>query len=160
MCRDIFEMIIRNTNLSGLHDLIKTIREAANAKVLVGVPASKNSPHEGGINMATLAATHEYGAPSRGIPERSFLRSAIIENQDKITDLVSKGVKSYLEQGKEIDLMFYDRIGLFASNLVKDKIAKGPFKPLADATVKRKGSSKPLVDTGALRQSISWEVRE
>lgn len=90
------------------------------------------------------------------------MRSAIIENQDKITDLVSKGVKSYLEQGKEIDLMFYDRIGLLASNLVKDKIVKGPFKELKDATVKRRrlNSSVPLNDTGALRQAITWETRD
>lgn len=153
-------MIIKDTNLKGLNTLIKTIREAANAKVLVGVPASKNAPREGGINMAGLAAVHEFGAPSKGIPERSFLRSAIIESQGQISDLVAQGIRSYLNQGKQVDLMFYDRIGLFASNLVKDKIAKGPFKPLKDATIKRKGSSLPLVDTGALRQSISWEVRD
>lgn len=153
-------MIIKDTNSKGLNALIKTIREAANAKVLVGVPASKNAPREGGINMAGLAAVHEFGAPSKGIPDRSFLRSAIIEGQDQISDLVAQGVKSYLNQGKQVDLIFYDRIGLFASNLVKDKIAKGPFKPLKDATVKRKGSSKPLIDTGALRQSITWEVRD
>lgn len=151
------EMIIKDTNLKGLRALIQNIKDAGKPKVLVGVPASKNAPREGGINMAGLAAVHEFGI---GVPERSFLRSAIIENQGQISDLVAQGVKSYLNQGKQIDLMFYDRIGLFASNLVKDKIAKGPFKPLKDATIKRKGSSLPLVDTGQLRQSISWEVRE
>lgn len=154
-------MIIKDTNLKGLRNLIDNIRNAGKEKVLVGVPASKNSQHgTDGINMATLAAVHEFGSPSRGIPERSFLRSAIIEGRQDISNLVAQGVQVYIRQGKEIDLMFYDRIGLFASNLVKDKIVKGPFKPLSDETVKRKGSSKPLIDTGALRQSITWEVRK
>lgn len=109
--------------------------------------------------MATLAAVHEFGAPSKGIPERSFLRSAIIEGSQQINDIVAEGVKAYARQQKQVDLMFYNNIGLFASNLVKEKIVKGPFRPLSEATINRKGSSKPLIDTGALRQSISWEVR-
>lgn len=154
--------IIRDTKLEGLKTLIASLKSANAHEVYVGVPASKNTQHQGGpINMATLAAVHEFGAPSRGIPERSFLRKAIIEGQGKIVDLVGQGVKAYLRDGKEIDLQFYDRIGLFASNLVKDKILRGPFKPLADATVARRrlNSSVPLNDTGALRQSISWEVK-
>ncbi len=154
-------MIIRNTGLKGLRDLISGIRSMGQSKVYVGVPSATNAPHDGGgINMATLAAVHEFGAPSRGIPERSFLRSAIIEGDQKIKDIVAEGVKAYTRQQKKVDLMFYNNIGLFASNLVKEKIVKGPFKPLSDATIKLKGSSKPLIDTGALRQSISWEVRK
>lgn len=153
-------MIVRNTRLAGLNRLLQGIQNAAKAEVLVGVPASENRPHEGsGITMAQLASIHEFGAPSAGIPERSFLRSAIIEGQEGISNLISQGVSVYLRDGKQIDLQFYDRIGLYASNLVKDKIVRGPFVPLKEATIERKGSSKPLVDTGALRQSITWVTR-
>ena len=153
-------MILKDTNLKGLRGLINNIRQMGKDKVFVGVPASSNTLHDGGINMATLAAVHEFGSISRNIPERSFLRSAIIEGKGKINDTVAQGVQAYLSQGKQIDLMFYDRIGLFASNLVKDKIVRGPFVPLAPATIKRKKSSKPLIDTGQLRQSITWIVRK
>lgn len=152
--------ITRNTNLDGLDGLIDVLRALDREQVKVGVPASKNPIHSGTINMATLAAVHEFGAPSQGIPERSFLRSAIIEGQDKLSDEVANGLRAYMRQGKAVDLVFLNNIGMFASNLVKLKIVNGPFKPLADITVKRKGSSKPLIDTGALRQAITWVVEE
>lgn len=152
-------MIIKDTKLTGLKSLIENIINAGKPQVLVGVPASENRERGDGITMAELAAIHEWGAPSKGIPERSFLRSAIIEGRQDISDLIAQGVSVYLQQGKEVDLAFYNRVGLFASNLVKTKIAKGPFKPLSEATIKRKGSSLPLVDTGALRQSITYVVR-
>lgn len=154
--------VIRDTKLEGLKTLIASLKSANAHEVYVGVPASKNTQHQGGpINMATLAAVHNFGSPARGIPERPFLTQAIIEGKDKISGIVAEGVKSYLNQGKEIDLQFYDRIGLFASNLVKDKILRGPFKELSDATKARriKGSSVPLNDTGALRQSITFETK-
>lgn len=153
-------MIIRDTNLSGLRGLIDTLRNMNREKVMVGVPASSNTMHDGEINMATLAAVHEFGAPSRGIPERSFLRSAIIEGADKIADETAKGLRFYMQQGKEVDLVFYNRMGMFAANLVKAKMVNGPFTPLKDRTIERKGSSKPLIDTGALRQAITWVVEE
>ena len=155
-------MIIKDTNLKGLRELLDNVRNMGKDKVFVGVPASSNTIHEGGINMATLAAVHEFGSSKRNIPERSFLRSAIIEGKDKINAEVAKGVQAYLSQGKQIDLMFYDRIGLLASNLVKDKIHRGPFVRLSDATVARriKNTDRPVNDTGALRQSITWVVRE
>ena len=30
--------------------------------------------------------------------------------------------------------------------------------PLAESTIRRKGSSNPLIDTGQLRSSITWQV--
>lgn len=154
-------MIIRDTKLKGLRGFIDRIRNMGKEKVLVGVPSSANSMHEGGtINMATLAAVHEFGSPSRGIPERSFLRSAVLEHKADIKNFIMEGTQAYLQQKKDIDLAFYNKIGLFAANLVKDKILKGPFVPLSATTIERKGSSKPLIDTGALRQSITWTVRK
>lgn len=42
---------------------------------------------------------------------------------------------------------------------VKENITAGgiPFIPLKPATIKRKGSSKPLIDTGAMRRGVRAE---
>lgn len=152
--------IIRDTKLSGLRGFIDRLRNFNKYKVYVGVPSTTNRPHEGGINMAGLLAVHEFGVPKKNIPERSTLRAAIIENRQELTNIIAQGTRVYNEQNKKLDLVFYDKIGLFASNLVKDKFVKGPFVPLKPTTIKRKGSTKPLIDTGALRQSITWVARK
>lgn len=55
-------MIIRNEHNGGLEDFLKRFREISETNVYIGVPASKNGMHKGGINMATLVAVHELGA--------------------------------------------------------------------------------------------------
>ena len=37
-------------------------------------------------------------------------------------------------------------------------IVNGGFEPNKESTVKRKGSSKPLIDTGTMRNAVSYEV--
>lgn len=152
--------IIKDTKMSGLRGFIDRLKNFNKEKVYVGVPSEANRPHEGGISMAGLLAVHEFGVPKKNIPERSTLRSAIMENRQELVNLTAEGVRFYNQQNKKLDLQFYNKIGLFASNLVKDKFVKGPFIPLKTATIKRKGSSKPLIDTGELRQSITWVVRK
>jgi hypothetical protein len=41
---------------------------------------------------------------------------------------------------------------------VQAYMVNGKFAPLKAKTIKRKGSSKPLIDTGQLRQSITYRV--
>ena len=54
-----------------------------------------------------------------------------------------------------------DNVALFYARQIKDGIRKQApggkrFKPLADSTVARKGSSKALVDHGDLKAGITW----
>ncbi len=42
---------------------------------------------------------------------------------------------------------------------VKEKITEGIPPPLRETTIARKGSSKPLIDTGTLRASITHKVK-
>ncbi|MEM8168046.1 hypothetical protein Q4R38_18910, partial [Morganella morganii] len=51
-------------------------------------------------------------------------------------------------------------VGEKLSGEVKRKIQSGINPELDPKTVARKGSSKPLIDTGNLLQSITYEVRD
>lgn len=189
-------MIIKNTGGEGLKMLIGNLAKMISNDVVVGVPASKNKNHDGGINMATLAAVHEFGGdvkhgggtryqkgagrnggakfisnsfigPTSGvtgahtikIPERSFLRAGLIDGGGEFAKFIAKGLESYTKSKKPIDNDFFEKLGTQASNMVKDYMTNGTFTPLSLATIRKKGSSKPLIDTGALRQSITYEVR-
>ena len=152
-------MIIRTEHNGGLKGFLERFREIGKPKVYIGVPASKNGMHEGGINMATLLALHVLGAPSRGIPQRDPLRPPLIANAQRYSDLLALGLKNALSDGTDPKLV-YEKIGIVATNDVYDYFVTGNFKALSEKTIKAKGSSKPLIDSEELRGSITYEVRQ
>ena len=152
-------MIIRKEYNGGLKGFLERFRDIGKPKVYIGVPSSKNPIHKDSkVNMATLLALHVYGAPSRGIPQRDPLRPPLIANAQRYSDLLALGLKNALSDGTDPKLV-YEKIGIVATNDVKDYFITGNFKALSEKTIKAKGSSKPLIDTGELRNSISYEVR-
>lgn len=50
-------------------------------------------------------------------------------------------------------------IGIFQKDLIQDKIESGSFAPNAASTIRQKGSSKPLIDTGRMRQSVDYVIK-
>lgn len=149
-------MIIHKKHAGGVQGLLERIAALGEPKVYVGIPSSENA-RVGATNNATIAAVHELSAPSRGIPARPFLIPTIKNNADKYVQLMAQGFKTALQDKSKADEV-YEKIGLVASNDVKDYIVSGNFVPLKESTIDRKGSSKPLLDTGELRNSISYEV--
>lgn len=110
------------------------------------------------ITMAQLAAVHEYGSADGSIPQRSFMGSAIDENAKELKRLTKKAVDKVI-MGR---VSKKQAIGLLCQkfkDLFINKIVSGPFTPLAAATIRRKGSDKPLIDTGQLKGAIDWEVK-
>jgi hypothetical protein len=53
----------------------------------------------------------------------------------------------------------YDIIGLWAKSQVQTFLAEVRTPRLSWATIQKKKSDKPLIDTGQMRMSISYEVR-
>lgn len=106
-------------------------------------------------NFATTSARRAYDIK---IPQRSFLRSAFDENEAQISNQASAIVNDIIRGGSAASGL--DILGHYIEGLVKQKIRKGPFVPNAPSTIKRKRSSRPLIDTGRLRQSIRYVVRQ
>lgn len=93
------------------------------------------------------------------IPERSFLRSTFAKEKENLGSLTYKVFKQALK-GDVSAHDAYKSIGAYMSNQVKETMTDGDLTPLKPETIKRKGSSKPLIDTGQLRASITYEVRD
>lgn len=127
------------------------------ARVQVGVLGDAGM-HHGGISMVELAAIHEYGSPAAHIPARSFIRSAFRDRKQEFAKQLEKVAKAVLSN-KMDPATALGRLGLWGANAVKRQITgKNIPPPLKPATIARKGSSKPLVDTGQLVGAISWKV--
>lgn len=160
---------ITGGDLPGLKALRERMKDA-NKSVLVGVPAGTNAKkrikHAGkpdeivdtGTPLAMVAAVHEFGYPEGGIPERSFLRSGIHEGVPKFNRINEANLRAVVLGGKTVEQSL-DMLGVVAAGEVQRKIRSGPFEELKQATKDRKGSSRPLIDTGQLVQSITF-VRE
>lgn len=141
-------------NLAQAKALIERLRADKDKAVYVGFPAEFDKPVEGAenFNLASLAAVLEFG--NERIPSRPFLRQTLSENQEKYTVLFTQLFK----QGLQIERI-YEQLALVAQGDVQLNIARGNWAPNAKSTIKQKGSSKPLIDTGKMRQSVKGIVK-
>lgn len=148
-----------STRVKTVKDNTKLVQQAIRALkgkvVKVGILGDKAARDEGPLNNVALGAIHEFGAPEKNIPERSFLRSTANEHRDEyVKQLVPKNLFTRTQDfDKQLALL-----GEKAASDIKRKIKEGIPPPLQPATIKSKGSSKPLVDTGQLITSISYQV--
>lgn len=142
--------------------LYKRVVDADRYRVRVGVLASKGGlrKHKASdLTLVEIAAIHEFGSPAANIPERSFIRRTFLHRVyhalvRKITDICKAIVLGVVDTKQGVGLL-----GAWGAAEVKNTITQDDIPPpLTLETVKRKGSSKPLVDTGQLKNSISWEV--
>lgn len=111
------------------------------------------------ITMAQLAAIHEFGSSDGRIPERSFMRSSITQNKASLKKLIDS-LTGQIVDGKISEIRALGIIGQTVKQNMQAKIRSGLTPPLKPETIRRKGSSKPLIDTGQLINSIEWEVKE
>ena len=123
--------------------------------VNVGVPEGKREAD--GTPVAMIAAVHEFGSPSQGIPERPFLRVAVQRHRLEYIRLNRINLVKMLRGQMTADQAL-GQLGEMAKGDVQTEIRNGDFAPLKPATIRRKGSSKPLIDTGQMVQSIAWEL--
>lgn len=134
--------------------MLKAVNDASmGLYVVVGITGDKGS------DLVTIGAYNEYGSEDgKRPPERSFLRATYDEKREEYAGMVSTGLDQAMT-GKGTVRTALDRVGLRVSTDVKLRIRRGILPENAPITILRKGSSKPLVDTGRLVQSISHEVR-
>jgi len=119
---------------------------------------------------ATKAAANEYG--SRSTPERPFMRTALDANANKyfalyhdILDVFLTATPTSGPPGRDAAGRFLSPgrtgaavIGVEARNDIIESIQSGAWTPNAPSTIKAKGSSKPLVDTGELQRALTFKL--
>ena len=130
-------------------------------EVVVGITEESNVS-EGPFTSAALLYMHEGGVPSHNIPPRPVLEPAIAlpENKEKIEEMMQEAAEAALVDGDiEKAKACCEKAGMAGRDACKKYITDGHLAPNAPSTVARKGSSIPLIDTGAMHGSISYAVR-
>jgi len=103
-----------------------------------------------------IGKIHEFGAPAANIPQRSFLRGPIDAASEHLYT-IARNIAYQHWFGKVSAEKCVEVIGSAMQKVVVDAINAHIDPPNKPATVARKGSDVPLVETGQLRDSIGHE---
>lgn len=106
--------------------------------------------------IAEYAAYNEFGTET--IPARPFMLNTFAENEDKYMGLVEGAINTVISGGSVKNEL--TRVGFAMQNDIVDKISSGDHTPNKQTTIKRKGSSKPLIDSGDMLRSVHNLVRK
>lgn len=141
----------------GANALIERVTRAARGTELrVGILEKGNdAAKEGdGQTVADVATRNEFGL---GVPERSFIRAwydeSLEQNRADWTKLHRQALRGDISEAQALG-----RLGVKFVGDIQKRIVAGIDPANAESTIKAKGSSTPLVDTGQLKSSVTFEV--
>jgi len=149
------EQMLKNTDAYRAN-----LEKAKRGHVAVGLPAEEvgGQVYGDGQTVAQVGAQHEYGA---GVPRRSFLRTPFTAKKDELSTAIAKQFEDVFKSGKSAEQAL-GLIGTVAVNISKGAFTTrgyGEWTDISQATKEAKGSSQVLIDTGTLRNSITYVVR-
>ncbi len=146
----------------GLKAIQEAIKELKKHDVLVGIPQEKSSREGSGkVTNAELLFIHTNGSPARGIPPRPVLQPAIENDKERVGEMLGKAINAATSGKIEEIVPALERAGQYGENVCKAWFtnAANNWKPNSEETIERKGSSRPLIDTGQMRKSITHVVK-
>ena len=106
------------------------------------------------ITLAQLGNILENGT-SR-IPPRPFLIPAVLQHREALKKANAKLLHDVM-MGKKDMRTATGELGVFGQHLVQQQIRATTSPPNAPSTIREKGSSHPLIDTGNMWQAVAWE---
>lgn len=130
------------------------LAELASKEVRIGFQ-NGDAQSDDGTDMCDIAMWNELGTIN--MPSRPFLRMSVDDNEGKIGSFIDSQ-KTNLSKGASGEQILKE-IGIFQKDLIQDKIASGAFTPNAESTIRKKGSSTPLIDSGRMRQSVNYVIQ-
>lgn len=150
--------MIKST-ISGVNELKneinKIVKDLDAPMVTVGIHEDAADPPEGEINMATLGAVHEFGTDN--IPERPWLQPGFESGLKDYEEIMAEGIDEAVTEGTDITKSL-NQVGVLAVGRVQEYMTNLKAPPNKPATVKRKGSSNPLIDEGLMRSSVNYKL--
>lgn len=160
---------------NNMQQILDTLEDLGKVRLEIGVFAPEGS------EMYMIAMVNEYGASitvtprmrayfrhvfkinlkkettAINIPERSFIRNGFEAAKGDIENLVAVMIPAVVAQQVSVDEMM-GQLGEYIVGRIHKYIRDGIAPPNAQLTIDRKGSSKPLIDTGRLNQSITYRI--
>ncbi len=141
-------------------ELKKALQSLTTRRVAtVGIHASAGKHKDSDLHVAEIGAIQHFGTDT--IPARPFLDNGIKAREKELARFVQESLKKGVDPARIVEGM-----GALGSRYVVEQIDATLEPPLKPATImaryRRHGaaSTHPLIDTGQLRQSITFEVHD
>lgn len=115
----------------------------------------EDAEYPDGTSVAMVAAIQNFGAPAVGIPPRPFFSNMVkaeAHNWGPLLANILFNRKNDVQQSLEL-------LGMGIQGQLRKSIDNTNEPPLAPATIAAKGFEKPLIHSGVMRQSVSYEVK-
>ncbi len=153
----------------GFKALEKRLKEFKKSVIKVGIQGQEAQVINDGVKVVTYAAANEFGTRSAGrnrnvvIPERSFIRSTA-DKKNGWKKEIERAYNSIID-GKDTALAAIAKVGIIARDDIKQTITDGVAPKNAESTIRRKTvngkrGDKTLIDTGIMRNSVSYKFAD
>lgn len=147
---------ITNASLGAIHEFGAEINHPGGTSYGYASKAAANRNEvrflKSGKGYMKLGVT---GPHTVNIPARPWLNPGV----DSGTQEYLKIIERALETGEPLDRAL-NQIGVVAVGMVQKYMTDLKSPPNAPSTIKAKGSSNPLIDSGALRQSVTYKITQ
>lgn len=147
---------VEQKNKGWLSQLMQKVRATEEKVVAVGFPAGKQQAYPTGELPASVAASHVYGV---GVPQRDFMAYAQRGIEEATSPIMQAIAKASSEDKIDTVAKLQEAAGLAAAQEIKNAILEGDWQPNSPATIAAKKSSKPLIDTSHMINSVTYVVR-
>lgn len=150
--------------IKGLEQIMKSLKGKP-PMIRIGVlgGGARSSKNSKGITNATVGAVHEFGAPNKNIPQRSFLRIPLTENLQKemeASGLFTQEISNKVIKSGSVK-PWLEKVGVCAQSVVLDAFESsgdGKWPKWKNPNYKNEGGML-LVDTQQLRDSLTWDIK-
>ena len=131
----------------------EALKKLSELEVQVGFQGDQTA--EDGTSLAEVAAYNEFG--SSDTPARPFMKQSFEDHEDELKAACER-VNATIASGGSVEQAL-NALGVTVKGLVQTEIVDGDFAENAPSTIKKKGSDRPLVDTGTMRQSVNYAIK-
>lgn len=149
----------------GFDRIMKSLKELGKYEVNVGFQQTEKTKlqvkgdrkKEPGLQMAQIAAQNEFGTDK--IPARPFIRTAFDSRRNEIEAVIRDEYNQIID-GTTTIRKALGFMGQAVQALIQARIAAIRQPPNSSVTIKRKKSSKPLIDFGQMINSVRYVINK
>ncbi|MFG6334790.1 MAG: hypothetical protein K1W20_04865 [Lachnospiraceae bacterium] len=133
-----------------------TLQELAGMEVRIGYQRGTLHLNDDGsrADLVDIAMWNEFG--TENMPSRPFMRDSVDKHMQAINHVLLSQKDALLKGASAKDVL--NTVGLFQQDLIQTEIEQGDFVANASSTIEKKGSDKPLIDTGTMKNSVHFQI--
>lgn len=152
----IVNSLCMNPNSKGIAAL-KVLDEMSGMTIEVGFHEGQVAD-DGSTPLAAIAYWNHFGTVSEdgsvAIPARPFM-DELEKKSDQLSAFCTSAVQNATDAADATR-----KIGAMSVGMIQKGITDEQWVPNAPSTIKKKGSDKPLIDTGRMRQEVHYVVKK